>query len=249
MQKKLLTNGNAFKRTDDRWGGTVWYLDEKGERKRKSFSGTTKQEVNKKMTDYIAEFNRELLESDESRKTLRESMQNWLEVFKFPSVERSTYDRCECTAKHQIYPTLGDKIVSDVTAADIKDLLNQKMQEGYAYTTVKKVYVILGEYFRYLTQQEIIVKNPMNSAPMIKKTNFYAAQEKEDDETVTVFTAEEIEKFKKECFRCWGNGKRIYQQSAAYILMLNTGLRTGELLGLLNSDIDLKNRVMHLQRA
>ena len=118
MQKRLLTNGNAFKRTDDRWGGTVWYLDEKGERKRKSFSGTTKQEVNKKMIDYVAAFNRELLESDESKKTLRESMQNWLEVFKFPSVERSTYDRCECTANHQIYPTLGDKMVSDVTAAD-----------------------------------------------------------------------------------------------------------------------------------
>ena len=249
MRKKLLTNGSAFKRTDDRWGGTVWYLDERGERKRKSFSGTTKQEVNKKMTDYIAEFNRELLESDESKKTLQESMQHWLEVFKFPSVERSTYDRCECTAKHQIYPTLGHKIISDVTAADIKDLLNQKMQEGYAYTTVKKAYVILGEYFRYLTQQEIIVKNPMNSAPMIKKANFLAMQEKEDEETVTVFTAEEIEKFKKECFRCWGNGKRIYQQSAAYILMLNTGLRTGELLGLLNSDIDLENRVMHLQRG
>ena len=30
--------------------------------------------------------------------------------------------------------------------------------------------------------------------------------------------------------------------------MLNTGIRTGELLGLLHSDIDLENRVMHLQR-
>ena len=46
-QREILTNGNAFKRTDGRWGGTVWYLDEKGERKRKSFSGTTKAEVNK----------------------------------------------------------------------------------------------------------------------------------------------------------------------------------------------------------
>ena len=53
MQRRLLTNGNAFKRTDDRWGGVVWYMDEHGERKRKSFSGTTKAEVNKKMTDYI----------------------------------------------------------------------------------------------------------------------------------------------------------------------------------------------------
>ena len=56
MQRKLLTNGSAFKRTDNRWGGVVWYMDEHGERKRKSFSGTTKAEVNKKMTDYIADF-------------------------------------------------------------------------------------------------------------------------------------------------------------------------------------------------
>lgn len=26
--RKLLTNGNAFKRTDNRWGGVVWYMDE-----------------------------------------------------------------------------------------------------------------------------------------------------------------------------------------------------------------------------
>ena len=40
MRKKLLTNGSAFKRTDDRWGGTVWFMDEKGERKRK-YKGAT----------------------------------------------------------------------------------------------------------------------------------------------------------------------------------------------------------------
>lgn len=31
--------------------------------------------------------------------------------------------------------------------------------------------------------------------------------------------------------------------------MLNTGIRTGEMLGLLNSDIDLDNRVIHIQRG
>ena len=103
--RKLLTNGNAFKRTDNRWGGTVWYMDESGERKRKSFSGTTKQEINKKMTDYIANFEAMAVESVESNKTLRASMQNRLEVFKFPSVERTTYDRYECTVLNQISHT------------------------------------------------------------------------------------------------------------------------------------------------
>ena len=122
------------------------------------------------------------------------------------------------------------------------------MHKGYAYTTVKKVYNILTDYFRYLTQQEYIPKNPMAAAPMIKKSNFMASQGKEDlptSETVTIFTPEEIAKFKAEALQTWGNGTRIYQQ-AAYTLMLNTGLRTGEALGLLNSDIDLENRVLHL---
>ena len=66
---------------------------------------------------------------------------------------------------------------------------------------------------------------------------------------MTVFSPEELEAFKKEAFCTWGNGKRIYQQAAAYLLMLNTGIRTGEALGILNSDIDLENRILHLQRG
>ena len=251
-QRKLLTNGNAFLRTDGRWGGVVWFMDERGERTRKSFSGTTKAEVNKKMTDYVAAFDKMVFESNESRKTLEESMNNWLRVFKFPSVERGSYDRLECTAKHQIYPLLGQKVVGDVTSAYIRKLLNHWMNEGYAYTTVKKVYNLLTDYFRYLTQQELIQKNPMTAAPMIKKANFLAAQGKENRptfETVTTFTPEEIERFKKEAYRAWSNGARIYQQAAAYTLMFNTGLRTGEVLGLLNSDVDLEHRVLHLQRG
>ena len=143
-------------------------------------------------------------------------------------------------------------MVGNVTSADIQKLLNHWMTEGYAYNTVKKVYNLLTEYLRHLTQQELIQKNPMTAAPMINKANFLAAQGKENlptFETVTTFIPEEIERFKDECFRTWSNGERIYQQAAAYILMFNTGLRTGEVLGLLNSDVDLEHRVLHLQRG
>ena len=251
-QKKLLTTGNAFQRTDNRWGGTVWYMDEHGERKRKSFSGTTKAEVSKKMKDYVAAFDKLVVESDESKKTLQESMGNWLKVFKFPTLERGSYDRLECTAKHQVYPLIGKKAAGNVTSADIQKVLNHWMNKGYAYNTVKKVYNLLTDYFRYLTQQDLIPKNPMTTAPMIKKANFMAAQGKENlptFETVTTFTPDEIERFKAEAFRTWRNGERIYQQASAYTLMFNTGIRTGEALGILNSDIDLDNKVLHLQRG
>ena len=252
MQKKLLTTGNMYKRSDGRWVGVVWYMDESGERKRKSFCGTTKQKVGKKITAYIESFNESIAVTDETKKKLRESMRSWLEVFKFPSVERTTYDRCECTAKNQIYPKLGDRYVGDITAADVKNLLTDEMNDGYAYTTVKKVYTILGEYFKVLYQQEQIPRNPMTNVEMIKRSNFMAGQGKENlpvNETVTIFTDDELDRFKTEAFGTNQNGRRKYQQSAAYILMLNTGIRTGEALGLMNSDIDLDNRVMHVRRG
>ena len=246
MQRKLLTNGNVFKRTDGRWGGVVWYMDEQGNRKRKSFSGTTKQEANKKITAYIAEFEKTTEDADESKKLLKDSIQNWLEIFKFPTVEQTTYDRCECTAINQVYPILGDKVVGDIVAADIKNLLIYLLNKGLSFSTVKKAYVLLNEYFRTMYLEEMISKNPMDNVEMIKRANFLSAQGKEclpECETITIFTKEEVEKLKTEI----NNSK--YTQASAYILMLNTGIRTGEILGLLNSDIDLDKKIMRIRQA
>lgn len=252
MEKKLLTNGNTFKRTDGRWCGVVWYMDESGEHKRRSFSGKTKTAVQEKITKYISDFDKLVEEKDESKKTLFVSMQNWLEVFKYPMVENTTYDRLECTARHHAYPELGNRIVSTIIAADIKKILNDRMERGYAYTTVKKIHDLFGEYFRYMVEQEFLPKNPMLSVPMTKKANFMAAQGKEckpTSEEITVFTEEELQAFKAECFRTFKDGKRMYQQAAAYMFMVNTGLRPGEMLGLLNSDIDLEKRIVHVRRG
>ena len=49
---------------------------------------------------------------------------------------------------------------------------------------------------------------------------------------VVVFTDEELELIREEAFKHFANGKPVYQQSAAYFLMLNTGLRAGELCGM-----------------
>ena len=144
-QKHLQTNG--------RWNGVVWYSDEHGAKKRKSFCGTTKQEVKEKITEYLADFDRQLTASDESKAKPEESISRWLRVFKFPSLERGAYDRLECTAKHQIYPIIGNKVVEDTSSVDIKALLGHWMDRDYAYTMVKKVYNILTDYFRYLIQQ------------------------------------------------------------------------------------------------
>lgn len=252
MKRELLDNGNIWRKSDGRWIGMVRYKDEYGVTQRKSFSAKKKKDLQEKMTVYVANFQEQIADSDEARKPLKESLKNWLQVYKYPEVEHTTYDRYECIAEHQIYPYIGDKPVGDVTSADIKKLLTKHMNEGYAFTTSKKAYSVLKMYFKYLYQEGIITLNPMALIDMTKKANYLAAQGKENKaqcDLVTVFTDEEIEKIRTEAFKRFDNGKRVYQQSAAYFLMLNTGMRAGEVCGIINSDIDLENRVIHLRRG
>ena len=250
--KKLLNKGTVYKRNDNRWGGAVSYHDEQGVYRRKSFCAPTKKAVLKKIGDYIEFFKMEIAEADETKKPLRKSMQKWLEVFQYGAVERATYDRKEDCAKRYIYPRIGDSIISEVAAADLSGILSQMMIEGYAHSTVKHVYSLFKEYFRYLCYEEHIPKNPMAYVRMIKKANFLAAQGREiiaRSDAVTVLTDEEIRRLRETVFTRNRKGALKHQQAAAYLLMLNTGLRTGEVLGLINSDIDLDNREMLVVRA
>ena len=230
----------------------VSYHDEQGVYRRKSFCAPTKKAVLKKIGDYIEFFKMEIAEADETKKPLRKSMQKWLEVFQYGTVERATYDRKEDCAKHYIYPRIGDMIISEITSADLNGILTQMMNEGYSHSTVKHVYSLFKEYFRYLCYEEHIPKNPMAYVRMIKKANFLAAQGREiiaRSDAVTVLNDEEIRRLREAVFTRNRKGALKHQQAAAYLLMLNTGLRTGEVLGLINSDIDLDNREMLVVRA
>lgn len=253
MQRQLLTTGTTSKNKKGRWDGSVWYLDEFGERKRKSFSGKTQSEVQERIKEYILKFNEEVqVNANAANISFKAGIQHWLEVFKYPSLQRTSYDRYEVTAKYQIYPFIGDKAISNITAADLKIVLNEIMLSGKSYSTCKKAYLLLNEYFRYLEREDIIEKNPMRNVEMMKKANYLSTQGKENkpqNELVTAFSPEEIELLKKEAFKRYGNGKRMYKQSAVFFLMLNTGLRRGEVCGLLNSDIDLEKRVLHVRHA
>ena len=83
-KKRLTTNGNVFRRTDGRWQSVIWYFDEQGTKRRKVFSSKTKTEAQQKITTYIAQFNAEVRNSDESQKTIKDSLTHWLQIFKFP---------------------------------------------------------------------------------------------------------------------------------------------------------------------
>ena len=242
--KKLLNKGTVYKRNDNRWGGAVRYCDEQGVTRRKGFCAPTKKALLRKINDYIINFQKEIAEADLTHQPLKKVIQKWLVIFRYPSVEKATFDRQESIINLYIIPKIGEKIVADITAGDLNDLLTDMMFQGYSHETVKHTYTTLNQFFRYLCQEDRIPVNPMARVRMIKKVNFLSAQGKAylpPSDCITVLTEEEIERIKSKL--------SSHKQSSAYILMLNTGLRTEELLGLLNSDIDLYNSVMYINRA
>ena len=103
-ETRIIRQRNIWQKSDGRWIGLVRYKDELGVAQRKSFSSKKKKTLQAKMTEYVKNFKEQVANSDESRKPLKESMKNWLRVYKYPEVERTTYDRYECTDEHQIYP-------------------------------------------------------------------------------------------------------------------------------------------------
>lgn len=184
--------------------------------------------------------------------SLRPAMQHWLEIEKFAELERTTYDRYECSAKNQIYPFIGDVPLSSLTRDDFKELIDGTIDAGYAYTTIKKMYSLLKGFFDYVTDQQILEINPFANVKLPRKSIVYARQDREvlpTNEGITILEDDEIVLFKREAFRCYSNGKRCYKQPAAYTLMLNTGLRPGELPGVLNKDIDLETRELKVRRG
>ena len=250
--KQLTSKGKVRKRKDGYWCSEIRYLDENGIRKRKTFGSKTKKEAQQKIHDYIIQFQKQLDDADETKKTLKESMQKWLEIFKYPSVERTTYDRYEYTAKHYIYPILGDKVNIDITAADTYGLLVEMLYKGYSHSTVKKVHSLMKQYFRYLFSEELIPKNPMRKVTMIKKDNFLSVQGKDclpTRDSITIFTDDEIKLLRSEVYATRKDGSLIHSQASVFLLMLNTGLREGEILGLINSDIDMENRLLYVNRT
>lgn len=242
--KKLLNKGTVYKRNDNRWGGAVRYRDEQGVIRRKGFCAPTKKALLRKINDYIINFQKEIAEADLTHQPLQKVIHKWLMVFQYSSVERATYDHIEKNINLYIIPKLGKKIIADITAGDLNNLLTDMMYQGYSHATVKHTYTSLNQFFRYLYQEDWIPVNPMARVRMIKKVNFLSAQGKAylpPSDCITVLTEEEIDRIKSKL--------SSHKQSSAYILMLNTGLRTEEILGLINNDIDLYNSVMYINRA
>ena len=145
-----------------------------------------------------------------------------------PNTRRNYKDRYT----RNIQPVIGKMCISDVKPMHCKAVLN-RMDEVYAGSTIRQAYITMGTFFRAAVMNDVISKHPMDGVRYTKPVRAV------DD--IKFLTVDEQERFLEVAKR-----SHNYRQ---YVLLLETGLRTAELIGLTWDVIDWKKRTLTINKS
>ena len=241
-ERRQKGNGCISQRKDGKWTARIDLgKDENGNRKIKAFYGNSKSEVKQKLKDF-QEKNKEYNCSVAYKLTFAELLTYWLENVKRNELKASSYDRLEITINKHIIPLLGYYKIDKLTSADIQSYINSRADNGYSYSTIKKDYNAINATLRFAVERDYLYKNPCNSVSLPKQIK----REKSDIEH---FTDSEVNLIVKSAIYKYSTGRYKYKHGYAIILLLNTGMRVGELLALKWHNVDFENKQIYIEET
>lgn len=134
--------------------------------------------------------------------------------------------------KQNIQPIIGKMFLSDVKPMHCKKVL-LSMDADYAGSTIRQTYITMGTMFKAAKMNDLIAKHPMDGVRFTKPVRAT------DD--IKFLTRDEQRLFLETAKR-----SRNYNQ---YALILETGLRTGEMIGLTWDAIDFEKRTLTVNKT
>lgn len=153
----------------------------------------------------------------------------------------TSFDRKVNTVRYQVMPYLGDIPAKQLTADDVEAMVTELRKAGYSPSTIKKaVEAISGCYSFYRARGKIKV-NPTEGFRLGWSRQVNHAK-------IKCYTHDEALIIQHECQRQHPNGAYVYKHGDLIILMLNTGLRIGELLALTWSDVNMVQRILTVNK-
>ena len=231
-------DGSIYKRNDGKW--VAKYTVRPGV-KPKYFYGKSESEVKRKLRAY-KQSPEIAAQATPTKMQLKEYMLSWLRVFKRPTVKSSTYDRIESVINGTIVPQIGDLDIGSITSLDYQKFINGLMDEGKSYWVIKKAYDTLNDCLDHAVKNGDLSTNPMATVGAPSKANFDQADTRAlTQEEETALLAELDRKFVS-------SGREVYNYKYAYILLLNTGMRLGEVVALDWDDVDFDAKTISVSK-
>lgn len=177
---------------------------------------------------------------DPSDKSLYAWCKEYYEVYKEPTIERENTQKKyeESLARVEKADIAPVKLKDFKGPEQIQKYYNNLKKQGLDAETIKITHTLINGAFEKAEELNMILKNPAKGV-VIPKTEDY---DKEDGEDVKALTNEEYDLFMGELYR-----RSHYFMYAHF--MSNTGLRPGEAIALLRSDLDFKNNLVKVTKT
>ena len=145
-----------------------------------------------------------------------------------PNTKRNYSERYTANIK----PLLGRIPISKVKPMHCKAVLNN-MDERYSGSTIRQTYITMGTIFKSALMNDLIIKHPMNGVKYTKPVKAV--------DNFKYLTIEEEQIFLEAAKK-----SHNYRQ---YLLLLETGLRTSEMIGLTWDSINWTDRSLTINKS
>ena len=145
-----------------------------------------------------------------------------------PNTRRNYKERYE----KNVQSFIGKLMISEVKPMHCKMVLNG-MLDDYAGSTIRQTYIAMGTMFRAAVMNDVIKKHPMDGVRYTKPVKSMSEHR--------VLTVDEQKRFLEAA-----KGSHNYYQ---YALILETGLRTGEMIDLTWDAVDLERKTLTVNKT
>ncbi len=148
---------------------------------------------------------------------------DWL--VKRRQISESTRDRYRVTLEANVYPHIGNIIVSELQPADVDDLIETLVEQGKAAATVEKAVNVVKQVCDRAVRESALVLNPADKAEVPSRP----------DTEMLFLTPVEVERL----------AAQLGEHGLFFRFLCFTGLRWGEATALRGVDVDsLRARVL-----
>ena len=230
------------KREDSRWEGRIVVgHKENCDPIFRYIYADTQKELTAKLRQNITAYQGVDL-TEECRMTLSEWLDRWLEQM-VAILRPSTLEHYRSDMEHHVKPYLGQKKLTQITASDLRKLYDDLKKQGRVHprpgqsrglstTTVHGIHTTLHHALKSAVDQRLLPHNPADHVEPPKVAH----------KSMTILNEEQLDTFLAavEQAPIWKN---------FFYTELTTGLRLGEICGLMWSDFDARKGTLSVNRT
>ena len=201
-----------------------------GKRKQQKKRGfKTKKDAQAALTKALNQLN-EGTYVEPSKMTLNEFLDIWIESKKL-TVKVNTQQKYHYILQNHIRPFLGQMRVASIKPLHISQLYSELHEKGRSNATMQSVHTVLVNIFNEAVKLQVVTQNVVVAI----------SKPQHKPQEMNIWNQEEVQKFLEVATDT--------PYELVYVLAINTGMRQGELLGLLWDDVDFEKKVIKVRHT